>query len=303
MSLLDEIREDAVNGQIDISTLLRKCRVLAARLKNEEFRAWVQNELDGYPPDAPLPDYRQDNAQSLGHFVGPFGSGARNAPIPMGCIPEQYHEYVSEVKFTEGVGALQSIVSKSGNKSLQMHWPADLVAAVSQGIYQNMTLMQAWKVISPSTISGIIDTVRNRVLNFVLEIESKDPNAGEGKSSPSLSSETVGNVFNTYIMGNVTNLAAGSPGTKQIALTSIHKNDLDSLGKFLEQQGVQGSDIADLKKSLAAEPKVESKSFGKRVAGWLGTMVAKAAQGVWAVSTTTASDVLTKALKKYYGLE
>jgi hypothetical protein len=89
MSLLREIQDAAIDGSTDLETLLRKCRVLAARLKNEQFKQWVQSELDGYSSTADVPDYRKFHCQCFGHFSGPFGSGLKNAPIPESCIQQK----------------------------------------------------------------------------------------------------------------------------------------------------------------------------------------------------------------------
>jgi hypothetical protein len=81
MSLLREIQDAAIDNTTNLETLLRKCRVLAARLKNDQFKNWVQFELDGYPSREEVPDYRKFHCQCYGHFSGPFGSGLRHAPI------------------------------------------------------------------------------------------------------------------------------------------------------------------------------------------------------------------------------
>lgn len=302
MKLLHEIQNEAVDGKADLATLLRKCRVLAARLKNDEFKNWVQHELDGYPPEAELPEYRKMRAQSFGHFSGPFGSGLRNAPIPIMCIPEKFRKFVTDVEFRNGIGSLQDMISHSDGNTLQEQWPADLVAIVASRIYKMMNLGQAWKAIPPSAIVGILDTVRNRILNFVLEIESAAPNAGETTLSPALTPEQVGNVFNTYIMGNVGNIASGSSNIEQHATVTISQGDFDSLSRFFRSLDVKESDIADLRNAIDKEPSATSTGFGKRVAGWIGAMVAKSAQGLWKVAATTASTVLTKTIAQYYGL-
>ena len=46
--LLRQIRDAAVDGSEPIANVLRKCAVLAARLDNAEFKAWVFSELNGY---------------------------------------------------------------------------------------------------------------------------------------------------------------------------------------------------------------------------------------------------------------
>ena len=48
MSLLRQIQDAAIDSSIDLPTLLRKCKVLAARLGNEDFKRWIDNELVGY---------------------------------------------------------------------------------------------------------------------------------------------------------------------------------------------------------------------------------------------------------------
>jgi hypothetical protein len=120
MSLLRDIRSAAIDGESDLETLLRKCRVLAARLKLEEFRNWVQWELDGYPAGVDLPDYRKFHCQCFGHFSGPFGSGIRNAPIPESLIPKDLRDILTYVQMRDSVAG-----SKISQKDAKMG-PYDL---------------------------------------------------------------------------------------------------------------------------------------------------------------------------------
>lgn len=68
MSLLRDIQDAAINSDIDISTVLRQCKVLAVRLGNDNFKKWVDQELNGYNKIDDLPDYRILTVQSKGHF-------------------------------------------------------------------------------------------------------------------------------------------------------------------------------------------------------------------------------------------
>ena len=47
-SLVLEIQRLATDRGNDISDLLRKCLMVAAKLKLNEFRTWVDSELNGY---------------------------------------------------------------------------------------------------------------------------------------------------------------------------------------------------------------------------------------------------------------
>ena len=58
MTLLREIQVAATDGQVGVSTVLRKAKILAARLHNQDFEDWVNRELNGYDDSTNLPPYR-----------------------------------------------------------------------------------------------------------------------------------------------------------------------------------------------------------------------------------------------------
>jgi len=227
VSFLREIQESAINSKIDLATLLRKCKVLAARLGNPEFKNWVENELNGYKDKNEVPSYRKFNVYSKGHFFGPFQSGIKFADIPMACIPEEFREKLSHCWLLESVAALEALVSDSKGGTLQEQWSPDLVAHVGQDIYQDFNCAQAWKVIPKTAIIAAIDAVRNKILNFVLEIETENPDAGEAaiKANP-VPQEKVQHIFNTYVTGSVQNLATGSSNFSQEAVNNPEHNKL-----------------------------------------------------------------------------
>jgi hypothetical protein len=227
MSLLREIQDAAIDSSTDLAVLLRKCKVLAARLGSPEFKQWVENELSGYDDIESLPDYRVLRVNSKGHFSGPFQSGLRYADIPLLCIPEELHKNLSHSYLTQPVASLESLIKESKSGTLQEPWNPDLVAYVGQKIYEGMNCMQAWKVIPTAALVAALDAVRNRVLNFVLEIEAESPAAGEAPvNSKPVSQEKVHQIFNTYITGNVQNVATGSTNVKQKAISKTENEKL-----------------------------------------------------------------------------
>jgi len=111
--------------------------------------------------------------------------------------------------------------------TLQEPWNPDIVAYVGQNIYEAVNCMQAWKVIPTTGLVSALDAVRNRVLNFVLEIEVESPDAGEAAvNSNPIPQDKVHQIFNTYITGDVQNIATGSSRVKQKVVNKPEKNEL-----------------------------------------------------------------------------
>jgi hypothetical protein len=257
MSLLREIQNSAIDSKTELSTLLRKCKVLAARLGNPEFKMWVEQELSGYPNQSNLPEYRVIIVNSKGHFSGPFQSGLRNANIPMLCIPEEFRDMLSHVYLTQPMAALESLVAESENNTIHEPWNPDIVAHFGMKIYQGMNCMQAWKVIPTNAIVATVDAVRNRILNFVLEIESESPDAGEAAmNSNPVDQEKVSQIFNTYITGDIQNFATGNTNATQTV--TINKgaealfNDLLSAIQSLDEKAENLDELTDSVKQMQA---------------------------------------------------
>lgn len=302
INLLQDIQACAVNGDSDLETLLRKCRVLASRLQHDDFKNWVTWELDGYSDLSLVPAYRIFECQASGHFSGPLHSEMRNMPIPEATIPEQYREQLTKVKFLEGVGALKKLVDSTQSISLQRTWPANTHILFGSHIFESMVMMQAWNSIPVSNIVGILSTVRNRILSFALEIESKNPDAGEAiPSQLPVPKETVTQIFNQNISGNIGNVAAGSH-IQQASTLNITQGNIQTLRDYLKQQGVNEEEIDHLEVAIREDGNLKGNAFGQKVAVWMGKMIQKAASGTWKMATDVGAKLLTEALKHYYGI-
>lgn len=307
MALLREIQDAAVNPDVDISFLLRKCKILASRLKNPEFSNWVDQELNGYKSTDSLPDYRVARVHSKGHFAGPGGSGLRNANIPLTCIDQKYRKYLDKCYCMQPISAYVDLLKSSKGGNFQEPWPPDLVARVGMNIYEYMNCLTAWKVLPRTVVVALIDAVRNRVLNFVLEIEAQAPDAGEAPlNKPPLPQEQVTHIFHTHIYGNVGNIAQGSQDVTQTATMHIAENNIQSLKTYLESLGMTHENISALEIAIeedCVEDVKQNKRLGSRVSAWLGSVMSGIAQGIIPILQNVDANLITEAILRYYGIK
>jgi hypothetical protein len=166
-----------------------------------------------------------------------------------------------------------------------------------------MRCISAWGVLPQTGFLEIINHVRNNVLEFALNIEKLDPEAGEGKSGAApLSAAQVTNIFNTTIHGGSIG-AVGNVDATNVIGSNVTKGDTASLRAALSAEGVDAEDLDELEDALRTEPKVQSdESFGPKVQAWIGKMIAKAASGAWNIALSAAGTLLAGAIRAYYGL-
>ena len=212
MSLISEIQQDILRPSARLSSTLRKAKVLAYQLGNPAFKAWVEHELDGYPEsEDPLPDYRKVDTQTFGGFTDGVRI-LRNVPIPPMCLPDAWREFAESISFSQGIRSLESL-AEGEDLVLHFPWPANLVAMLQGRVYQGMTCLDAHRVVSRNQFEQITDTVKNRLLTFLLELEQIEPNLGETSPAdkPSIAGETITRVFNTVILGGHNVVGTSTP--------------------------------------------------------------------------------------------
>lgn len=243
MSLLREIQNSAIDANEPIGTLLRKCKVLAVRLGSSEFKSWVENELNGYTDKDNIPEYRIMGVGCQGYFSGSYGSSMSNASIPSRCIPKDFREGLFTCYLAQPISSIEALINDSNGGTVQESWPADLTAHFGMNIYQGMNCLKAWKVIPVNALVGILDMIRSRVLNFVLEIESEAPEAGDAPiNSQPVAEEKVQQIFHTYITGNVQNVATGNSHVNQHAVKNENTQLFNELLQALAE--TKGNDVA-----------------------------------------------------------
>src|ERR1700761_3727971 len=135
--LLDDIIELASDDKRKLSVVLRKCLILAQKLKNERLKVWANQELNGYSSGDSVPEYRILSTIALGDFAGFGGAFSRNFPIPVYVLREDHRHWVTTVHLTQEVGALEDMVSNTTERSLRFPWPTELVA-----LYQDELTME-----------------------------------------------------------------------------------------------------------------------------------------------------------------
>lgn len=308
MTLLRDIQDAATGTEVPVTTLLRKAQILAARLDHAPLRQWASAELDGYKDREALPEYRRlGGVTVIGDFSGAFGTVVRNAPIPMSNVPEEYRERLFTHDVYESVARLEALVSRPDG-AIEYPWPPDFVAALAQDFYEAMVAVQIVKAISPSVLTGILDTVRNRLLAFALDIERLDSEAGDtapGAPVP-ISSAAVTQIFNTTISGGQVSLATAGQGdvSQQVTQTIGDPRTIEDITASLREWGLPGDEIRDLEFALSEDR--DSAGGGEVVVGdktqsWIGRLATRVAAGSVKVAENVSVDVIVALLNKAAG--
>lgn len=301
MSLIHDIQAASIAKDHDVPTLLRMCKLLAARISHQAFADWVDHELNGYPSIDDLPDYRIVRVDSYGSFAGPFHQ-ANRLQISVAILPEEFREQYRHAYMGSSISAYTALLSEGTSGSVQEPWPLALALKYASQLTPDMQCVEAWKEIPIGAIVRLMDSVKTRVLGFVIDLERGAPNAGELPvgSQPPLSVEKMTQIFNTNITGNVGNVANASSNFSQSSATVMETGNWQTLQSRLSELGLTAADTQglqeDIKRALATGSEEEKR---KTAGSWIGQLAGKAASGVAGVGIEAAASGIAKAIAAY----
>lgn len=298
LSQVKEVQEAATNSSESLATVLRKCQVLAHRLKHEPLQEWVGHELNGYRDGVEVPEYRSLRTTVQGNFM--FGNlYVPGHPIPIDAVrgafqansldPEDPEiERLFVVELGEGVAHYEALLAeRTATDGLDSVWSAEAVHGIGSRLFPGANCLRVWRVVTPATIAGFLDTVRNKVLAFALKIGDEFPEEGQtAKDVPS--AETLDRVFELTISGDSNTVVINSTN---VAI-DVQAGDLASLHSALSGLGVDAELIRELDEAIEADADV---GLGARIGGWIKKAAA-------AVGTEAATTGIIQAVMTYLGI-
>jgi hypothetical protein len=138
--LLDEIIELLSSEQPSLTEALLKTKVLLHQIGKKNLAGWVNNELNGYPDEADVPDYRVLPSLVLANLRH-MTFRATKHPIPLGHLSADKQELLTHTHMREPLVVLQQLhdasetVSERGiERPLPMELNFDLGKGLAPGL-------------------------------------------------------------------------------------------------------------------------------------------------------------------------
>ncbi|MFQ3456945.1 hypothetical protein PMN64_27045 [Bradyrhizobium sp. UFLA01-814] len=301
MQLLDEIIEGAVDDKIPLPSLLRKCLLLAHQLKNAKLKAWVEYELNGYPGEEALPEYRKVGVHATGTFMTRGGQTINNQPLAATVLSEEHRHWAETAPLMQPIAAYDIGKDAEGKpNSARMPWPAELVALYADKFAQGWTLIRASQQVPGTIFVSVLDNVRTRILQLALGL--KEELGDEMTDATKLPKASVDQSVVNHIYGGNVVVAATAENFSQVQNISVVQNDLPSLLKAMEELGLHPTDVKSLSKAVQADAKAGATTIGQKTSEWLKELPVSLGKGTLKVGFEAAKSLATKYVLAYFGL-
>jgi AbiTii len=183
--------------------------------------------------------------------------------------------------------------------SLQIAWPPGLTVLYQQEFFQDMVLNRAWQDIPMSAVAALLDTVRNRILEFALELKEQLGTVDNGTER--LETAKVDRSVVNIIYGGNNVIASTAATIQQAGRDLISVGDASALIKALGDLGVIQEDTEKIIHALTEDGKDGKPSLGQKTIGVIKTIAGKLASAGKDITVSAATSIITQMVLQYLG--
>ena len=220
-----ELQQDCLKDSISINSILRKAKVIASKLELHELSGWIESEQNGYNSSrSELPVHRI--GKGAPKFNNPY-----NGWCPIVTDGGWIAEVVTSIHLFQPISELEQLLSGSENGILVMYYDEQIQSLLHK---QMPVPMECAAHFSTTIIVSALDFVRNKILDWTLELEKRGI-LGQGLSFNQSDKQEAAVVTNHIYGGNIGVLGNVSGNAKASKFVSTNGIDSAALRNFIDE--------------------------------------------------------------------
>ena len=288
MRILNELIELLADHDTILDTCLIKAQILAHKLKNEDFKKWVNYELKGYPAGVALPTYRILSLVLFGDVSNGYYRYS-NYRLPLSHLSEEQAYRLTTKEINESISSIENWANID---SISLSLPTEACAMFSNAFNEGYYVERIEAKIGAGKGKDILIQIRSKLLEYCLTISDEFPddiglNDTIDKSVREFSNEQ----FKIIVKDNA-NIHIGDTLSQTSNETNININQVST------------EDIQELLEAIGKDREVNEvneNSWGENIENWYMDMLKKAGTDSWDISKAAAAAILATVISKYAG--
>nr|WP_249816387.1 hypothetical protein [Bradyrhizobium sp. 180] len=228
--MIEEIQKEAIDPTIPVSTLLRKVRLAAAKLKLDTVEDWVSNELDGY--ETAVPAYRMMKGTVR------YNNGYTGWQMLLGDTSS-----FSEKGNGQPVAQIEAMLEPADNRTFQIQFSGKLAEIISKAAGGGQASYALF--IDRAQLSGVLSAVRNLVLDWAINLE-KSGIKGDGMSFSEKEKRIAESSAAGITIGTIHSLVGSIGNHNSVGSITVGTISIDAARSVVSQLRANAAALAEL---------------------------------------------------------
>lgn len=192
MTKIKEFIKRVQDENVSVSALLREAKVLVNDLGQTDFLSWINLELGGYKDNDLYPDLRSLRGQIKAW--NPYRGW-----VPVLFKSSEIEKKLSTRNTRQSISEIEELLSDK-SASYEMPYPASIANQILEGDLKTKVSL----FIDRSSLVGILNAVRNNLLDWAIELEKQGIQGGDTEFTPA-EKDRAQQIKSKYSIGNIEN--------------------------------------------------------------------------------------------------
>jgi hypothetical protein len=181
-------------------------------------------------------------------------------------LEQKEYNFFTTIPFTHSISAIEELLN--GEDMIYFGIELEFSGLLSQTLDKSLSCTSISRQIHKSQVKSLLTQIRNRLLDFILELSNQFPEEISDKEIKKKVKEIgIEDLFNNAIFGNNTTIIVGNNNLNK---NKHIKNDFNALAKILQSYNLNFQDIKELEDAIGIDKEIDTEQ-----SGYLGASVKK----------------------------
>ena len=229
-SIIQQLQLEAADSTTSVTSLLAKAKIVATKLKLDDFLGWINQEINGYSGE--VPSYRTIPVE-----VKAFNPYHGWQPVIFTNIESQ--KILSRRDISQPISGVEATIGQEGALEVPLNPEARATISEAIGFEGQITSFT-----SKNAIKTILEAVRNKVLDISLQLEAEGI-VGDGITFSKEEVEVADSIAGKIHIGTIQNFSGSIGDISGQAVVSNEQNiySINSVKELLDLIDQQKNNI------------------------------------------------------------
>ena len=208
MNIIEELIHDLSQANPNISDALLKTKILLFKLGQKDLAGWVNHELNGYPSDTAVPDYRVTQGVLKGVITNGYWT-YNDQVLPTSHLPDALRDrFERRIELREPISVLQEIGGHG--KAIHFQVPIEINHLIGEALDDGAWVLQSNCQLGLGVPTRVTTQIRSRLIDFLLELREEFGDDATNAEIVSMAKDkNIESAFNSAIFGDNTTIVIG----------------------------------------------------------------------------------------------
>lgn len=267
--MIKELIKDLSFDKITLNQALTRAKIIAFEINNEDFKNWINKELNGYSVNDKLPDYRIIPCDIFA-VLKAYGQ-RKTVPYDMTSIDKELDGKIYKMDILQSVSVLESELKDSDKTYGYQEFPIHILQELRQN---NKFITSVERRIQHFQLENILNLTKQKLIDTLLDLDKAFPDLQNNFNNTPENQEKTNTIINNHIYGDNASSNIGVGDSLSQKISNNYEIKIEQTISDLKELGVPEEDLEEFKSIVTKE--TDKRNLGKELMNWLGKITNKA---------------------------